>query len=399
MKIGIIKEGKNPPDRRVALTPEQCKKIQSLYSNIEIKVQSSDIRCISDKEYIDAGIIVSSDISDCDLLIGIKEVPINQLITNKTYMFFSHTIKLQNHNRKLLKAIIDKNIKLIDYEVLTDINGKRLIGFGKYAGIVGAYNGFRGLGLKLGLYDIRPAFEINTRVGINQEMEKVKLPNNFKIAMTGDGRVTSGALEVLETLKIKKVKPDEFLNNTFNEPVYVALRSKDFYRSINGEWETQDFYNNPHKYKSHFLSFGELADMYIACHYWNPKADVLLSKNDFSSPDFKIKMIADISCDINGPIYSTLRSSTIEEPFYGYDSTSGTETDFFAENSVGVMAVDNLPCELPKDASEDFGEEFINCILPNLAGVDTDNIIERATITENAQLTERYKYLQVMLED
>lgn len=398
MKIGIIKEGKTPPDRRVILSPEQCKKILGSYKGkVSIKVQSSDIRCISDAEYTKAGIEITNDLSDCDILLGIKEVPVNQLIADKTYMFFSHTIKLQEYNKKLLQEVLKKNIKLIDYEVITDSQSKRLIGFGKYAGIAGAYSGFRAVGKKLNLYDIRPAYEVGSRHGIDEEMKKVDLPANFKIVMTGDGRVTSGALEVIETLGIRKVSPEDFLNKEFNHPVYTSLRSKDFYKAREGKWIRQDFYDNPHKYQSDFFKYTKVADMYIACHYWNPKADIIFTKEDMKSPDFKIKVIADISCDIDGPIPSTIRPSTIPSPFYGYDPILEKEVDFYKEGAIGVMAVDNLPCELPKDASKEFGDEFIEYVLPNLLH-DNEQIIERATITDNGQLTERYQYMKVMLK-
>lgn len=397
MKIGLIKEGKIPHDKRVALTPKQCRYILDNNSDIEILVQSSDIRCISDNEYLKENIKVVDDISSCDLLLGIKEVPLSQLIENKSYMFFSHTIKLQEHNKKLLKEITNKKIKLIDYEVITDIKGKRLIGFGRYAGIVGAYNGFLLAGKKLGLYDLEPAYKVNSRVGIEEEMKKIKLPNNFKIIMTGDGRVAGGTLEVLKTLNIKEVSPNEFLTKNFEEPVFTRLKSQDLYKAKNGNWDTQDFYNNPNKYESNFSRYTKVADMYLACHYWNPKADIIFTKNDMKSSDFKIRIIADISCDINGPIPSTIRASSIENPFYGFNPILEIETNFDDKDSIAVMAVDNLPCELPKDASEDFGNEFINYVLPNLIGEDKDKIIERAIIAENGVLKEKYSYMSSML--
>lgn len=401
MRIGLIKEGKVPNDKRVALTPKQCRYILDNYENVDVFVESSNIRSITDEEYSEEDIKVVDDISNCDLLLGIKEVPVDQLIPNKTYMFFSHTIKLQPYNKKLLKAVIDKNIKLIDYEVITDIKGKRLIGFGRYAGIVGAYNGFILVGKKYNLYDLRAAYEINSRAGVEIEMKKVKLPDNFKIVMTGDGRVAGGALEILQHLNIREVSPEEFLTTQFNEPVYTRLRSKHLYKlkeENESEWDTQDFYNNPHKYSSDFYKYSKVADMYIACHYWNPKADIIFTTDQMKSPDFKIKVIADISCDINGPVPSTIRPSTIKDPFYGYDPINETETDYMDEKSISVMAVDNLPCELPIDASEDFGNEFIYYVLPNLVNEDTDSIIERATIVENGKLKEKYVYMSSMLE-
>lgn len=397
-KIGIIKEGKAPLDKRVALTPEHCKYILENYPNIKIKVQPSGHRAFAEDLYSEVGAEINEDLSDCDILLGIKEIPIDHLIAEKNYMFFSHTIKLQPYNKKLLKTIIDKKIKLIDYEVITDKESKRLIGFGRYAGIVGCYNAFLTVGKKLNLYDIEPAYKLDSKALVEAELDKLKLPNNFKVLITGDGRVAFGALEIIDKIGIRHVTPEEFLNNDFNEPVCTRLRSKDFYLAKAGEWNTPNFYNNPENYKVDFAKYTKATDLYIACHYWNPNADKLISDDDLKANDCRIKVIADISCDVAGPIASTIRSTTIEAPFYGYDPINQKEVDFYNPQSIGVMAVDNLPCELPKDASQDFGDEFLKYVLPNLIGEDKDDIIKRATIAESGKLNSSYLYLSSMLD-
>ncbi|MFN8672659.1 MAG: NAD(P)-dependent oxidoreductase [Candidatus Sericytochromatia bacterium] len=398
-KIGIIREEKNPPDKRVAITPEKCKYILENYENIDIFVQPSNIRNFSDEEYKKNNITLKEDLSDCDLLLGVKEVPIDKLIPNKKYMFFSHTIKLQAHNKKLLKEIINKKITMIDYEVITDKSNRRLIAFGKYAGIVGSYNAFLTTGKKLKSFAIKPAHQCFDMKELKKELVKVQLPENFKIVTTGDGRVASGCLEILETLKIKKVSPKEFLENTFTEPVYTQLKSKDMYGHKNNmEWNTEHFYNNPTEYTSLFKKYTKIADLYIACHFWNPKSDRLFNLTDIKENDFNIKVIADISCDINGAVPTTIRPSTISDPIYGFDKNNLIETNFEDPNAIAIMAIDNLPCELPRDSSEDFSNQFIKNVLPNFFNNDPDKIIERATITENGFLKQGYKYMESMLE-
>jgi alanine dehydrogenase len=399
LKIGIIKEGKIPPDKRVALSPEQCKFIKENFG-IDVIVQSSNIRVFKDEDYLKENIEVREDVSDCDILLGIKEVPVKDLIEEKKYFFFSHTIKLQEHNKKLLKEILNKNITLVDYELLVEpISKKRLIGFGRYAGIVGTYNGFITYGLKKQLYNLKPAYKCEDINEVYNQLKKVKLPNDLKIVLTGDGRVANGSVELLEKLNIKKVEPEDFLSNNFDEPVFTKLTPKYLFKNKNNkEWDRQYFYNNPEEYQSDFSKYTKVAELFIAGHFWNPKTGIILSDKDIKDKDFKIKVIADISCDINGPIVSTIRASTIENPIYGYDRFTNKETNFMNENAIAIMAVDNLPCELPKDASIDFGNEFIKKILPEIINGDKNKIIENATITEKGKLKEKYSYMYSMLE-
>jgi len=394
MKFGIIKERKNPPDRRVVFTPSELVKLKELYPQAEIKVESSDIRVFKDEEYTNLGFEVTEDVSDCDVLIGVKEVPVEALIPNKKYFFFSHTIKKQAYNRKLLVACLEKNIELYDHETIVDHTNHRLIGFGRYAGIVGAYNGFRAFGIKYELFNLPKAETLHDKAALVERLRRPMLPP-IKIVLTGHGKVGMGAKEILDAMKIKQVSAEDFLNKTFDKPVYTQIDVLDYNRRKDGEAASKlDFYENPGDYESDFERFTKVADIFMAGHFYGNGAPVILTREMLNAPDNKIKVIADISCDVNGPIESTLRASTIAEPLYGYYPSQGTEVDINHPGAIVVMAVDNLPCELPKDASEGFGEMFLTHVIPAFFNDDKDGILARAKITENGKLTERFQYLQ-----
>ncbi|MCZ4407172.1 NAD(P)-dependent oxidoreductase [Cryomorphaceae bacterium 1068] len=399
-KIGIIREGKTPPDKRVPLTPAQCKLLMEKHSDIEILVETSPIRAFKDDEYRSEGIEVVEDLSECSILLGVKEVPFDMLIPNRTYFFFSHTYKKQPYNRDLLRTILDKKIRLIDYEVLTDEKGRRLIGFGRYAGIVGAYNALLAAGKKFQRYDLKPAYECEDRKEVERELKKIDLPNGFKTVITGKGRVAGGAMEILDSAGIRKVSPKAFLEQTFSEPVYTQLGVQDYNKTKDGsEFKKSDFYSFPERFDSDFAKYSEVADMYISCHYWDSNAPFIFTREDAKEDSFNLKVVADISCDIDGPVASTLEPSTIADPLYGYDPSEEEVTDFMDEAAIGVMAVDNLPCELPKDASEDFGQELINNIFPELLENKNSSVIRRATQTNlEGSLTTEFEYLQDYVE-
>lgn len=396
IKIGVIREGKNPPDKRVPLTPKQCVMVETLYPNVEVFVQSSQVRAFKDQEYSDLGIPIVENVEECDILIGVKEVNIEDLIPHKKYLFFSHTFKKQEYNRELLKAILDKKIQLIDYETLRGNDGKRIIGFGRYAGIVGCYNGFLTYGLKHDLYQIKPANECRDRKEVEEELKKVKLPSNMKVVLTGYGRVGHGAREIIEQLPITEVTPDEFLKNEFDKPVFTHLDVDEYYEKRDGgEFNKNEFYKQPTLYKSVFRKFLSETDMYIPCHYWSDKADYIMTREDLKDKNVRLSVVADISCDIDGPIPCTLRPSKIGDAIYGYSPNEESEVDYKNEDAIAVMAVDNLPCELPLDASEDFGNELIKEVFPSLLVEDKDGIIERGSETNlDGQLTEYFKYLE-----
>ena len=394
MKIGVLKEEKVPVDKRVPLTPKQCRVLLNTYPSLEIAVKSSSIRCFSDDMYIAEGVQVVNDLSDCDVLIGVKEVPKSLLIPNRTYFYFSHTIKEQPYNRGLLLKMMALNISMVDYEVLKNQKGKRLLGFGRYAGIVGAYNGFLTYGLKSGKYNLKTAHNCEDRVEMEGEMNKIKLSNE-KIIVTGNGRVGNGILDIIQKANIREVSKSEFLNNTFNEAVFIHLNTMDYNVRIDGSKSNKyEFYNQPELYCSSFINYAKQADIFIAGHYYSSGSPYLFTREDIKHLDFKIKVVADVSCDINGPIACTIRPSTLSDPIYGYDKQTGQEVDFSNEDAIAVMAVDNLPCELPKDASEDFGNELLEKILPSLIISDDEQIIANATLCRNGDLTPNFEYLR-----
>ncbi|TCP28661.1 alanine dehydrogenase [Tenacibaculum skagerrakense] len=399
MKFGIIKERKNPPDKRVVFSPEKLKEFKANFPEAEIVVESSDIRVFKDEEYIAAGFEVTKDVSDCDVLLGVKEVPVENLIPNKKYFFFSHTIKKQPYNRKLLQAMLAKNIEMYDHETIIKENGARLIGFGRYAGLVGAYNGFRAIGLKEGTFMLPKVETLADLDEVKRELDKIKLPN-IKILLSGTGKVAKGAQEILDHLQIKQVSDALYLTSKFTEPVYCLVDVMEYAKRKDGKvGDKFEFYKDPTGYESNFMPYAKETDFFIAGHFYGDGAPYLYTREDVKSNDFNIKYVADISCDVDGPVATTLRASTITDPIYGYDPQSESEVDYKDDNAIVVMAVDNLPCELPKDASEGFGDMFLEHVIPAFYNNDKDGILARAKMTtDNGELTERYQYLQDYVE-
>lgn len=400
MKIGIIREGKIPADQRSPFTPSLFHEIQKLEENtLSICVEKSEFRCFSDEEYAEQGIELVSDLSDVAILFGVKEVPIDQLIPRKTYFFFSHTIKKQPKNRALLQAILAKSIRLIDYELLKNPAGERVVAFGRWAGIVGAYNAFWTYGKKTGLFEIKRASACRDLEDLKVELKKVVLPP-IKIIVTGSGRVGKGVMEVLTILGIKKVEPQDFLYTDYETPVVVCLSSSDYLKRISdGNYEQADFYAHPEAYESHFLPFAQAGEILIAAAYWDPKAPRLFEKSAIQSPDFSISVIADITCDVNGSIPTTHRASTILDPVYDVDRASGEELPPFGkQDSISVMAIDNLPCELPRESSAEFARQLLEWVVPEL-GKEISPILEKATIARDGDLTLEFMYLSDYVSD
>jgi alanine dehydrogenase len=394
MKFGILKERKNPPDRRVVFSPDELTRLKQEHQNITVKVERSDIRVFTDSQYENLGIELTDDVSDCDILFGVKEVPVQNLISNKSYFFFSHTIKKQPYNRKLLQAILEKNIDLYDYETIVDANNRRLIGFGRYAGIVGAYNSIRAFGIKFELFKLPKAETLSGKEALITHLKRLVLPP-LKFVITGTGKVGNGAKEILDALKIKEVSVDHYLTKNYSQPVYTQIDVLNYNKRKDGQvLDFTDFYQNPNEYISDFEKFTKVSDIYISGHFHANEAPAILTRKMLQSKDCKIKVVADVSCDVNGPIACTLRSSTIADPLYGYFPNEDKEVEVFHPAAIVVMAVDNLPCELPKDASEGFGEMVLEHVIPAFFNDDKDGILQRAKITENGKLTPRFSYLQ-----
>lgn len=401
LTIGIIREGKTPPDLRVTLTPKKCVEAETLFPGLHIVVQECPFRSFKDQEYRDLGIEVRADVSDCELLLGVKEVPPAQLIPNKTYLFFSHTVKKQPANRELLRQVLKKNITLIDYELLTNEQGERIVAFGRWAGIVGAYNGLLTYGRKHQLFELKPAYQCIDMEDMQEEFFKVKKLPPIKMAVTGSGRVAQGAIEVLDKMGIRRVSVYDYLYLDFNEPVYTQLRSSDYNRRRDGRvWDTPDFHRNPREYESTFGAFLPVTDLLLACAYWHPAAPKLFSEADTRCPDFRINTIADITCDVNGSVPTTKRSTSIQDPAFDYNPQTGEmEPPYSSPTNITVMAVDNLPCELPRNASRDFSRQLLDNVFPYLVSDKPEPIIERATIAAGGKLTERYAYLADYVAD
>lgn len=393
-KLGIIREGKVPADHRVPLTPDQCRDILRNHPSIDLVVQRSPVRAFSDAEYEAAGVPLVDDLEDRDLILGIKEVPVDMLIPGTSYLFFSHTIKKQPHNRKLIRAVIDKGITLMDHELLTNERGERVLAFGYWAGVVGAYNGIRGWHVMQNGADLKPAHACHDMQEMIGELRSHPLPGDLRVVVSGAGRVGRGAMEVLDRAGLRRVAPQELLHDTELGGVYAVLGTEDLYERSDGQpFDKAAFHADPSGHRATFRPYAERAHIYMACHYWDPRGPKILTREDLADPASTISVVADISCDIDGPIDSTLRASTIAEPFYGYDPETGNEVAPGAKGSILVMAVDNLPCELPRDASRSFGADLVSSVLPALLGNADGGMIERATIVKEGRLTERFKHL------
>ena len=393
--FAIIKERKNPPDRRVVFSPQKCQEVVKTFPQARIIIEASEVRIFPDEAYRAAGFEVKKDISEADVMLGVKEVPMDALIPNKKYFFFSHTIKKQPYNQELLKTILNKNIQLFDHETIVRASGARLIGFGRYAGLVGAYNGFRALGLRDEVFNLPKVENLADLDEVRAELNKITLPN-IKIVLSGTGKVAQGAREILEQLKIKEVSDTVYLTSNFTEPVYCLIDVMEYNRRIDGKaGDKFEFFEDPSGYESNFMPYAKVSDLFIAGHFYGNGAPYLFTRDDAKLDDFKINLIADISCDVDGPVASNIRASTIANPFYGYDPISETEKEFKTPNTITMMTVDNLPCELPKDASEGFGDMFLEHVIPSFFNQDKDQVLERARMTnENGGLTQRFGYLE-----
>lgn len=400
LKIGILRETKNPPDRRVPLTPPQIIALEEYYPRVQFFVQPSDSRCYSDEEYDYLDIPLREDLRDCDILLGVKEIDKRTFIPGKTYLFFAHVAKKQPHNREMFHEMVSRKVRLIDYEYLTTDSGQRLVAFGRHAGIVGAYNALRARGIKTNKFRLKPAYQCHDLDEVWAGLRLIQLLPGLKILVTGDGRVSSGIMETLNILNLVHVTPEDFLIRQFHVPVVCQIRPEHYIRHIRGnQFNFGDFVKNPGDYESAFVPFTKVTDILITGHFWDPRAPVFFTIDDMRDEDFRISVVADISCDVKGPIPCTVRASTIADPFYSFNPHLGIEEPAFSRSSnITVMAVDNLPGELPREASQDFGKQLMQKVLYDLIMNRDSRMIKRAIITENGNLSAQYSYLSDYLE-
>lgn len=398
MKIGLIKETKTPIDNRVALTPSQAKTLIDNFPGTEIVAESSDVRAYLDDEYRALGINVVNDLSDCDVLFGIKEATIDSIIPNKHYFFFGHIAKMQEYNRPLIKAMINKEITFSDYEYLVDQEGKRVCAFGWWAGVVGVYYTLRGFGLKHKLYELpKPDLRFTIKQLLDS-LKSIELPK-VKVLVTGAGRVSQGAQYVLNEIGANKIDENEYLSiDNVNALTYcVADVNRLVKRKDGKDFTWSDFSKNASEYESDFIKFAKKTDVLISAHFWAPDAPVYLGEEDLRREDLRIKMIGDVTCDIKGSIKSTVRSSTHDKPYFDYNPfTEKEEEAFSSDRNITVMAVDTCPNALALDASEYFGDMLTEHVFkPMLKNSSEENpVVEGATIIRNGKLTSNYSYLE-----
>lgn len=393
IKIGLLREGKIPADNRVALTPAQCKWIHKTAPDVRVVAQASSSRCYSDKEYLSAGVEVAEDISGCTIFLGIKEVPVAHLVAGKTYLFFSHTRKQQPGNRVLFQTILEKKITLIDYECLEHDDGQRILGFGFFAGVVGAHNGIMAYGRRTGLYDLGRVYLQKNFQELIHTYFGLRLPE-IKVVVTGSGRVAHGVLEVMNLLEIVEVEPDEFLERNFAYPVFTQLKGSALYEHRQtGTYQREHFHLHSPDYRCKFLPYTRKADILMNGIYWDQGMPRLFEWEDMLHPEFRLQTIADITDDREGSIPCNLGDSMMEEPVYGVDKTTRQVIAPYQAGSVDIMAVGNLPNELPRDASRYFGEQLIKHVLEDLIRGGSP-IIQRATMVREGQLTAPFQYLR-----
>lgn len=394
LKIGLIREGKVPPDSRAALTPELAGRVAA-DERYDLVVQPSAGRVFPDGAYVERGVELAESLHDRDVLVGVKEVPVEDLLAGKTYFFFSHTHKEQPYNRELLRAVLARRIRLIDYELLTDDVGARIIAFGRFAGMVGAHHALRAWGLRTGAFELPQMREFDDYAAAREAYAKTEL-GEVRIVVTGTGRVGNGACEVLRDAGLTEVTHEAFLAGRGPAAAYTQLGVKAYARRPDGRpFKKPEFFRDPTDFESSFLRYAQAADVLVHGIFWDVRAPALFTLDDMRDPAWRVRVIADVTCDI-APVTScpaTVRASTIADPYFGFDPTTGREVDPWRADAVTMMTVDNLPNEMPRDASASFGEVFVERVLPELLAPESE-LLARATIARDGQLTERYRYLE-----
>jgi len=404
-RLGILRESKKPHDLRTPLVPEDCRALMEAYPGTEIRVQPSSFRCFEDLQYRDAGCIVQEDLLGCDLIFGVKEVALDQLLPDHAFAFFSHTIKAQPSNQELMQHMVRNRITLHDYELMTNESGQRTVAFGYWAGIVGAWHGLRMRGLRSGTYTWPKAVE----TGSYQELQHILQTETslianrdgspYRVLVCGSGRVGQGAVQVLEDAGFMAMDPQSFLNSHSNLPgskplIYTVLRSKDLFRAKDGSpYSSQAFYTSPQDFETCIEPYLGSSDLMINTINWNPAAPRYFEPAFIQNSKFTVQQIADISCDIEGSVPLTLRPSTIEDPYYGISKVTLLECPPFEPNNVDIMAVDNLPCELPADASRDFSSALFRFFVSPLMN-SPSSIPENSLLLNQGRLHPNFQHLQ-----
>lgn len=391
--IGILREERLPRDTRVCLSPLQARQWMETHPDIRLLLQPSPYRCYSDAEYLRQGVRLCEDLSGCDVLLGIKQVPVDRLLPEKTYLMFSHTLKQQPENRGLLQAVLRQRIRLIDYECMTREDGTRLLGFGRFAGIVGAHTGLWALGERSGSYRLPRAYACGSLQGLKSRLRSIHLPQ-LRVLVTGSGRVAAGACELLDVAGFQHLELRDWPATQLQQPAYALLSGGDLYaRSSGGTFRREEFHAHPERYESLLEPYLRQADLLVSGVYWKPGSPSLFRPDSWNPADWKLRTIADVSCDPQGAIPLNMGPSSVQEPVYGVDPGKMIRLDAFDPAGIDLVAVDNLPSELPRDASWQFGSQLLAEVLPALLKTN-DAMTQRACIAEHGHLCERFRYLQ-----
>ena len=427
--IGIRREDKCKWEKRVAITPCGIKKLSE--QGIKIKAQPSPIRCYTDQELKKVGVEVKENLRDCDLLIGVKEMPINFIQSNKPHLFFSHTIKGQPYNMPLLKTILERKATLLDYERIVDEKGQRLIAFGRFAGLAGIIDTLAILGRRWQAQNIENPLSkvlfsheyLNLEEAkqcikkIGEDLQKNGLPDgvdSFTVGVPGYGNVSKGVQEILELLPMEKITPQKLLNNNNKKIAYVIFKEEDIVtpKDENTKFELQDYYKNPQNYKPVFAQYLPYFSAIVNTIYWDERYPRLVTLEDLKKlyADIKnprLQVIGDISCDIQGAVECTMKTTTPDNPAFVFNAEKENIVDGWLGEGVAILAVDILPAEFSKDASEFFSalltpmlEEMKKSDFSStLANSGLPETLKNSTIVWKGELTPQYKHLEKYLEE
>lgn len=428
--IGLRHEDKYVMERRAPLTPKHVERLIKT-KKLDFVVQTSEKRVFTDEEYIKAGAIIARDLKQCSVIFGVKEMPESFFEEDKTYIFFSHVIKGQAYNMPMLRKMMQLKCNLIDYERVMDEQGKRLIFFGRYAGLAGMINSLWSLGLRLKdagyktpFAQIKQAHHYNSLAevreaisAVGQEIAEKGMPEElrpFTVAFTGYGNVSQGAQEILGLLPVKEISPEKLLylkrrSKLPDNLIYkIIFKEEHLVEPIdkNTEFDLHEYYASPEKFKSSFEKYIPHIDMLINCIYWDSRYPRLVTKDylekAFTEGTPKLKVIGDISCDVNGSVECTEKGTEIEDPVFVYHPDTRSHTMGHKGDGILVMAVDILPSELPRDSSAGFADVLINYVKAiadcdfneDFLTLDLPNAIRSALILHRGELTPHFKYLE-----
>lgn len=432
--VGIRREDKNEWERRVPLTPSAVAELVRLH-DVDVVVQPSSNRCFPDADYVAAGATLSEDLGNTDIVFAVKEIPVSLFEPGGRYVFFSHTIKGQSYNMPMLRRLMELGCTLVDYETITRDDGRRLVFFGRHAGLAGMIDTLWALGQRLrwmGHETLFAQVEAAHRypsladaeralAALGTSLADTPLPSSlapFICGVTGYGNVSQGAQHILDLFPVEEIPPDDL-------PRLVADRRPPrdrIFKTVFGEEDLveprvvgesfvlEDYYERPERYRSVFYRHARSLSVLVNGVFWTDRYPRLLSQADlrdlFADDPPRLLAVGDVSCDIDGSLACTVKATEPDEPVYMYDPATGTARDGWEGDGLLVMAVDNLPCELPREASETFSEALLPFV-PALARLDTTveldaldlpDPVKRAVILMNGELTANYAYLQSHLD-